>query len=482
MNRPWSPRRSRSGKDTGRPAPETWASQWRERSGAGSDRSLLGQGWVRLTATVVALGAAAALWLTGGGTGRAPGRGTVSGEPGREPEAGVQSATRNTPDRLGFDVAAPAAILIDGDTGQVLFEKNADMPVHPASIVKIMTMLVTMDAVKRGHVSLNDPVRISRAAEAMGGSQVYLVAGETWRLEQLMEALAIASANDAAVAIAEHVAGTEAAFVELMNRRAQELGMRDTRFTNSHGLPPEQGEDPNITTARDIAIMSKALVSEHPEVLTWTSIREKVFREQPRFVMFNTNRLVGTVEGVDGLKTGHTADAGFSLAATASRDGRRLIAALMKMDSDQTRVDQASRLLEFGFRAYRPVVVALADEKVGELRLRSGQPEAVPVRATRTLHVLTLGGDPKGVSRRLVFRDNVAPPITKGQQVGWVVAELDGREVARVPVSAGASVRPVSGATRLWRWLRDVVGVVIPGSAIRGVTAVPIASQGGHGG
>lgn len=427
--------------------------------GEGAARALRGK-WVRLAALGAGLLAVVALVLTGtrGGPGPAPGSPDRRGAPG----ASVQGPTGNTPAQLGFDVQAPSAILVDAGTGQVLFEKNADEPVHPASIVKIMTMLVTMDAVKAGHVSLQDRVRVSRAAEAMGGSQVYLVAGETWTLEQLLEAVAIASANDASVAIAEHVAGTEAAFVELMNRKARDLGMKATRFVNSHGLPPAEGEDPNITTARDIAIMARALVTQYPEVLRWTSIRSKVFREQPRFVMINTNRMVGTVEGVDGLKTGHTSEAGFSLAATAQRDGRRLIAVLMRTDSDEARVEQATRLLEFGFRAYRPVVVALADERVGELRLRSAQPEAVPVRAAGTLYVLTLGGDRRGVTRTVVFRENLAPPIEKGQPVGWVVGQLDGREVARVEAVAGEAMRPVSGAARFWRWLRDLVGAVMP--------------------
>lgn len=418
----------------------------------------LHSGWMRLAALAVGLLAVGTLVLLGtrGKPASPPGPGR-----GGSAAGGVQGPTQNTPERLGFDVKVPSAILVDAGTGQVLFEKNADEPVHPASIVKIMTMLVTMDAVKAGHVRLDDRVRVSRAAEAMGGSQVYLAAGETWTLEQLLEAIAIASANDASVAVAEHVAGTEAAFVELMNRKAQDLGMTATRFVNSHGLPPEAGEDPNITTARDIAVMARALVTQYPEVLRWTSIRSKVFREQPRFVMYNTNRLVGSVEGVDGIKTGHTSEAGFSLAVTAQRDGRRLIAALMRADSDETRVEQAAQLLEFGFRAFRPVVVALADERVGELRLRSGQPEAVPVRAASTLYVLTLGGDRRGVERSVVFRENLAPPIEKGQSVGWVVGELDGREVARVEAVAAEAMRPVAGAARLWRWLRDLVGAVV---------------------
>lgn len=416
--------------------------------------------WLRWAAVGVALAAVLALVWTG--TRGGPGSSGASPDRRGAPGADVERASPNTPGRVGFDVSVPSAILIDAGTGQVLFEKGADEPVHPASIVKVMTMLVTMDAVKAGHVSLDDPVRISKEAASMGGSQVYLAAGETWSLEQLMEALAIASANDAAVAIAEHVAGTEGAFVALMNRRAQELGLKATRFVNAHGLPQEGGDDANVTTAREIAIMARELVTRYPEVLRWTSIRSRVFREQPRFVMTNTNRLVGAVPGVDGLKTGFTSQAGYSVVATAERDGRRLIAVVMRADSDDARVEQASRLLEFGFRAFRPVVLALPDEQVGELRLRGGQPERVPVTASRMLYVLTLGGDRRGVTRSVLFRPALAPPIEKGQAVGWVVGQIDGREAARVEALAGASVEPVSGPARLWRWVRDAVRSVLP--------------------
>ncbi|MBE3599577.1 MAG: D-alanyl-D-alanine carboxypeptidase [Limnochordaceae bacterium] len=366
------------------------------------------------------------------------------------------------PQEVGFDVNAPAAILIDAETGQVLFEKSADTTVHPASIAKIMTMLVTMDAVKQGYVSLKDPVRVSRNAEAMGGSQVYLVAGETFPLEKMMRAIAIASANDAAVAVAEHVAGTVGAFVTLMNQKAKDLGMTHTHFVNPDGLPPDTGPDPNVTTAREVAIMARALITQYPEVLQWTSVRRETFRENPLLIMDNTNHLLGAIEGVDGLKTGYTTDAGYSVAATAQRDGRRLVAVVMKTDSDQTRVSQTASLLEFGFRAYRPAVAALAEEKVGELRLRGAQPGAVPVKAARTLTVLTLGGRSDGLTRQVVWKPGLKPPIPEGQEVGWVVASMKGTPLARVPVVTTGAVRPASGLSRLWIWLRDLVsGVVV---------------------
>lgn len=412
--------------------------------------------WFTIGVVGVAALAALAVWRIAQG-----GRGAPAPPAPAAPEA--ESDTRSlpagpSPQSLGFDVSAPAAILVDAATGQVLLDKNADEIVHPASIAKVMTLLVTMDAVKRGFVSLDDPVRVSRNAEAMGGSQVYLASGEVFSLEKLLRAIAIASANDAAVAVAEHVAGTASAFVELMNRKAQDLGMTRTRFVNPDGLPPDTGPDPNVTTAREIAIMARALLDQYPEVLQWTSVRREVFRENPRFVMDNTNRMVGLVDGVDGLKTGFTNDAGYSVVVTAQREGRRLIAVVMKTESDQARVTQATSLLEFGFRAYRPAVVALAGEKVGELRVPTGQPERVAVKAASGLTVLTLGGQTRDLTRQVIWREDLAPPLAQGQQVGWVEARVAGKPAGRVSVVTSEAVRPVTGLSRVWRWLTNLFG------------------------
>ena len=395
------------------------------------------------------------------------------GGPSTEPDGPTAPADRAgvvTPAVAGFDVAVPSAFLMDAETGQVLFAKDPDRQVPPASLVKVMTLLVALDAVERGLVALDDPVRISREAEAMGGSQVYLAQGERFTLEKLLRAVAIASANDASVAVAEHVAGTEGAFVALMNRRAQELGATGTRFTNSHGLSPSEGEDPNLTTARDVALMARELIHRHPQVLQWTAVRRELFRERPPFYLQNTNGLIGRYPGADGLKTGFTSEAGYSLVATAEQNGRRLIAVVLQATSDPERVAQAERLLDFGFRAYRPVVVALEGERVGELRLRSGQPEAVPVSAARTLRVLTIGGESRGVSRRVEFREGLQPPVTRGQQVGWVVGLVGDQEVARVPAVAEGAMGRASAGRRLWRWLRDAVSALVPG-AVSGLLA-----------
>ncbi len=420
-----------------------------EGGGGGSRRSAA---WVAAAIMLLLLGVW--VWRPGGEQGPA-------GAPQDDEAARAGPPAEQVP---GFDVEAPVAILVDAETGQVLYAKDPDAPMHPASLVKVMTLLVALDAVEQKFASLDDRVRASAHAEAMGGSQVYLSQGEVHTLEKLLRAIAIASANDASVAVAEHIAGTEAAFVRMMNRRARELGMTGTTFVNSHGLPPEAGQDPNLTTARDVATMSRELIRRHPVVLEWSSVRREVFRERPRFVLENTNRLIGTYEGADGLKTGFTQDAGYSLAATASRDGRRLIAVVMGASSDEARVLQAQRLLDLGFRAYRPVTVALEGEKVGTLRLRTGQPEAVAVRAAQTLRVLTLGGDTSGVSRRVEFRQGLAPPVKEGEAVGWVVALLHGQEVARAPVLSERAMGRASGLTAFGRWLRNLLGALVPGT------------------
>ena len=213
----------------------------------------------------------------------------------------------------GFDVESPAAFLMDVRTGQVLFEKNADLPLPPASLVKIMTLLVVMDAVEEGAVSLDDRVITSRRASGIGGSQVFLAEGEDHSLEEMLKAIAIASANDASFAVAEFLSGTEAEFAKRMNERAKRLGMVGSRFTSADGLPPARGQEGSITTAADIARASQTLILEHPRVLEWTSTAMEKFRDDPLFILYNTNHLVGKYSGLDGLKTGYTQAAGWCL-------------------------------------------------------------------------------------------------------------------------------------------------------------------------
>jgi D-alanyl-D-alanine carboxypeptidase (penicillin-binding protein 5/6) len=240
-----------------------------------------------------------------------------------------------------------SAIVVDADTGQPLFTRNAVAPAYPASVLKLMDLYIVLDLVQQGRLQLTDMVSVSADASNMGGSQVYLKEGELFSVDDLLYALMIQSANDAALALAEHVAGGKEAFVAMMNAKARELGMKDTTFHSVHGLPPAEGQGVDVTTARDLAILCRALV-KMPEALKYTSTSERGFRNDT-FTMQTHNSLLKRVRGCDGLKTGYFKVAGYSIAATAQRDGRRIICIVLGSEDKQTRDAQAIQLIEQGF-------------------------------------------------------------------------------------------------------------------------------------
>ena len=357
---------------------------------------------------------------------------------------------------VAFDIPAESAILISAESGQVLFAKNETKPLPPASLTKIMTMLLAMEAVDRGVVRLEDAVPISRYASSMGGSQVFLSPDEKFTLGELLEAVAIASGNDASVAVAEHLAGTEANFVERMNQRAKELGMKDTVFANASGLPTPEGETACITTAHDVAIMAREIIVRFPKVLEWTSIWQKNFRHEPRpFVLTNTNRLIRTYPGADGLKTGHTQAAGFCLAATAKRDDVRLISVVMRTESDTARLEQTTRVLDYGFRAFEQVFAVVAGENVGLVPVPEGRKEEVAALAQGDLKLMALRGSQSELKRELKPLPDLKAPVTKGQVIGDLVVTLRDEALGSVPVVAAEDVPRANLLIRLFRWVRD---------------------------
>ena len=241
------------------------------------------------------------------------------------------------------------AIVLDANTGAVLFEDGADRPGYPASMLKLMDLFLILDRVKQGSVRLEDPVMITKEVAAIGGSQVYLDPRERFTVDELLYALMIQSANDAAMALAIHVGGTREGFVRMMNDKAKELGLSPvTQFQSPHGLPPGAGQRPDITTPRDFAKLCLALIRAHPETLKYTSETFRVFRQNPLFEMRTHNRLLGNVPGCDGLKTGYFTDAGFSIAATAQRDGARVIVVVMGSVDRKVRDAKATELLARG--------------------------------------------------------------------------------------------------------------------------------------
>lgn len=332
---------------------------------------------------------------------------------------------------------AVSAILIDATSGQVLYELNADAPRPPASIAKIMLELLVVERIEAGRLALADSVTVSGHASKTGGSQVYLKEGEKFTVEDLCKAVAVHSANDACVALAEHVAGSDLGFVDLMNIRARELGLSNTHYVNCHGLDDEPGVG-NVTTAREIALLARRLVAM-PHVLAWSSIAEEPFRDG-QFLLHNTNKLVGRFPGLDGLKTGYTRKAGFCLCATAERDGLRLISVIMGAESERKRFEESARLLGAGFAQLRcERLLASGDPMPGGVPIAGARLERVPVVAGEALSIVlpVSAAAPKPV---LIPRGALSAPIARGDTVGVIEATDGNGGTCRVAALAAVDV------------------------------------------
>lgn len=362
---------------------------------------------------------------------------------------------------LQFDIPSESALLMEAGTGQILWSKNPDMVTEPASLAKIMVMLLVYEAVDRGIASWNDRVVTTAYAANIGGSSALLAPGESFTLREMMLAIAIHSANDATVAVAEHLAASEMAFVDAMNRRAQELGMTNTRFVNSDGLPVAEGEQPNQTTARDMAILARELITKYPEVLEMTSIGQWTFRQatgtRPAFELLNTNRLFLRYDGADGLKTGWTNQAGYNLVATAERNGIRLISVVLRTDSEQARAAQTTRLMDYGFDNFRWHTAVPQGQSVGSVRVPDAAREQLPVRTGQDLRVFVHRSDLDLVTYRVEPIPGLKAPVTVNDVVGEVVASIGDQELARVPALAAADAGKANFLVRSWRWVRDAV-------------------------
>lgn len=351
----------------------------------------------------------------------------------------------------GQDLApdARSAVLIDADTGTVLFEKNSRDRLPPASITKIMTMLLVMEDLDAGKIRLDEKIRVSEYAASMGGSQIFLEPGEQMTVRDLLKAVAVASANDASVALAEHLAGTEEAFVKRMNERARELGMTDTRFQNSTGL----SEPEHYTSARDIAIMSRELL-KHPEITNFTRIYQDYLRKDTKkpFWLVNTNRLVRFYPGVDGLKTGYTSEAKFCLSATAKRGNFRVIAVVMGEPDTKMRNRDVSRMLDFAFSQYTNHVVYKKGDPIGEIRISGGDPHKLTVRSPQQLSILMKKGEKAGAFERKILWENLRAPVRQGQKMGVVRIEKDGKTVAEMEIKSPRDIPRAS----LWTTIKRV--------------------------
>ena len=338
-----------------------------------------------------------------------------------------------------------AALLLEAESGTVLFAHHPDRKRSPASTQKLVLELVVLEMAKAGKVSLEDSVVVSRRAARTGGSQVFLKRGEVFTLRELMEAAAIASANDACVAIAEHVTGSTASFVRLMNRRAQSLGMHDTRVVNVHGLDNTPRGKGNTTTARDLSKIARRLLAHHPEALEWSSTRRKPFRNG-KFTLRATNRLLGRFQGLDGLKTGYTRRAGSCLVSTASRRDMRLISVILGAPSTRVRDRETRRLLSWGFNNFSRVPLVETGERMGKVVLNWGIEPEVGVLAQDTIVAVLTPEQEKQLVRHLELPEELPAPVAAGDEIGKLRVSLGDSLLAVVPIHAEKSI----GRMGLW--------------------------------
>lgn len=357
----------------------------------------------------------------------------------------------------GFDVAAKSAILMEFDTGQILFRKNENLELPPASITKIMTLLLTAEAIQDGEASLTDQVEVSSFAESMGGSQAWLAEGETYPLKDLLKAIALPSANDACVAVAEHIGGTEQNFVRLMNRKAKKLGLQHTHFVNTTGLPVEHGD--HYTSAHDIAVMARKLIQTYPKLLEWSSKRVDYIKNKSLRI-YTTNNLVGHYPGADGLKTGWTEKAEYCLAGTAKRGERRLISVVMKTDSEAARVEQSSELLDYGFKAFYKANLMGPQTQITKVDVKGGKELEVPVATKQSFSAVIKRGTKELVQQKVKVVDELEAPVQKGATAGKVifVHEDDPQNpLGEVELVATEGVEKANIVVRIFRWLKKFV-------------------------
>ena len=370
-------------------------------------------------------------------------------------EKSAEPAVETAGTAAAVEIQAPSAILMDAATGTVLYEKNADVRREPASVTKVMTLLLVMEALDAEQIGWGDEVTASAAAAAKGGSQIYLEEGERLSMDEMLKSVVVSSANDCAAALAEHVAGSEAAFVEKMNARAAELGMNNTRFVNCTGLDDEPEAREHLTTARDVAIMSRELL-RHDAIRRYTTIWMDTVRNGA-FGLSNTNKLVRFYEGTTGLKTGYTSRAGHCLSASAKRNGMELIAVILGDDSSTHRFEDAKALLNWGFANY-----ALVDPTEGFT------PAPVPVILGTRETVTPIPGDwgplllekakAAAVTRELVLAENCEAPVEAGQVLG-TLRVLAGKELlAEIPLTAAEEIPRLSFGQIWLRVLLKIAG------------------------
>ena len=355
--------------------------------------------------------------------------------------------TINATNVYSFDLGAYSAILIEAETGQVLYEHNADEELPPASITKAMAMLIAMEDVESGKISLEDKVTVSRYAESMGGSQIFLDSGTELTIEELLKAVTVASANDASVALAEGISGSYYSFVDRMNERADELGMDNTNFRNTTGLP----EADHYTTARDITKMSQKVIM-YPEIREWGQIWVDYIELPNRQAMLtNTNRLILSYQGMDGIKTGYTSESGYSLAASAARQDMRMISVVLKADTEAERQELTTRLLDYGFNNFRQETLISNDEVIHNIDIPGSRDGTGSVRVVQDLNIIIPRNEDYETELNYYTEEEYDFPILEGEAVGEVGVMMNGQEVSRTEIVAAEEIDRANIFTRLFR-------------------------------
>lgn len=340
-----------------------------------------------------------------------------------------------------FDLKAKSAVLIEAATGNILLEKNSHEKLPLASVTKIMTMLLVMEAVDSGKITLEDIVTASAHASSMGGTQVWLEPGEQFPVKELMYAVAIRSANDAAVALGELIAGSEDAFVELMNERAKALGMNNTNFLDCTGLT----DNGHYSSAHDISVMSRELITKHPKIFEFTTQWQRTFREGKGQVgLDNTNKLIRFYPGANGLKTGFTQKAGYCLSATALKNNLQLIAVVMGEPDSNTRFAETRKLLDYGFANFEATQVNNKGEIVQEVEIKKGLNARVNAVYSDDVKLLLKKGEKGKIERTVNVETSVTAPVKAGQKLGEVTYTIDGNEVGKADLVADCDVHKAS--------------------------------------
>lgn len=356
-----------------------------------------------------------------------------------ETSASLLPTSSNIEDNNSLNLESGAAILIEQSSGQVLYAHNAHEQLRPASVTKVMSILLIMEQLDSGNLSYTDQIPCSENARSMGGSQIWLDTKETLTVDEMLKAICVVSANDCVVAMAEHIAGSEEAFVQMMNDKAKELGMNDTTFKNCHGID----EDGHVTSAYDIALMSRELLSKHPNITKYTTIWMDSLRDG-KSQLVNTNKLIRTYKGITGLKTGSTSLALYNLSASATRDNLSLIAVIMKAPSTKVRFAEASKLLDYGFNNFSFKSFGNKNDVIKTVSVNKGIKNSVDAILEDDAGTLIEKGKEFQIFQEVTISDNISAPIKKGEKIGEVTFSLNGNILSSVNLIASSDVPQIT--------------------------------------